>query len=352
MNKIIAINILILFVISSLIIISSPIFIDLYKHQLKKIISEDKRPELPNYSEINWAKKHFEEFNLLSTSYYDYIVFRRDDFRGETITIKNGYRVNKNEESFNLKKDIWVFGGSAAWGTGSRNEETIPALIEKISGISTLNLGETGYHTSQSLNLLIREIVNHKPKIVIFYDGVNDIYHKCRTISNYFASAQEREIKNKLDGKFSYTKNLIIAPLKVTEEIAERFNTKKTVKYFDCDTNEEKARNIVKVFINNWQIVKSITEKNNIKFIPILQPTAFSSKSNLNHIDLEQDVKIQFQIMYEMIKKELENSNLKYLNLENSLDEKEFYFIDWMHVSPNGNYEIANKIVNSNLFNN
>ena len=56
--------------------------------------------------------------------------------------------------------------------------------------------------------------------------------------------------------------------------------------------------------------------------------------------------------MYEMIKKELENSNLKYLNLENSLDEKEFYFIDWMHVSPNGNYEIANKIVNSNLFNN
>jgi hypothetical protein len=38
-------------------------------------------------------------------------------------------------------------------------------------------------------------------------------------------------IKNKLDGKFSYTKNLIIAPLKVTEEIMERFNTKKTVKY-------------------------------------------------------------------------------------------------------------------------
>ena len=32
---------------------------------------------------------------------------------------------------------------------------------------------------------------------------------------------------------------------------------------------------------------------------------------DLNHIDLEQDVKIQFQIMYEMIKKELENSNLK-----------------------------------------
>ncbi len=346
MKKLILINILILFSIISLILILSPLILD-----LRQKVHENKKYKLPNYSSITWAKKHFEEIDMLRTTYYDYIGWRRNDFNGETIKIENGYRLNNLNENFNIKKDIWIFGGSTVWGDGSRNKDTIPSFIEKLSGFSVLNLGEHSYTTTQELNLLNKEIVKHKPKIIIFYDGVNDVYSKCLKQSNYFSGYNENEIRKKVSSKYPYTKKLFEAPLEIINLIINKFE-KKNKKIFDCDLDKDKSIKISKVFFNNWQIVKSIAEKNDIKFIPILQPTAFSSESNLTHLTLSNELKKQYNIIYELIKKELDEYDFDYLNLENSLNDKEFYFIDFCHLSPNGNYVIASKIVNSDLFQN
>ena len=128
--------------------------------------------------------------------------------------------MNNTNENFILNKDIWVFGGSAVWGTGVDDENTIPSLIEKLTNISTLNLGETGYNTTQELNLLLKELVKHKPKKIIFYDGVNDV-GKCMTNFNYFSTSQETIIQTKLQSvsSESYSKKLIIAPLRILEKV-------------------------------------------------------------------------------------------------------------------------------------
>lgn len=347
MKKIILINIGVLYLIISVIIIFSPLLIDLKKSIIVPPFN-DKRFELPNYKNISWAKKHFFEFSKIKTKYYDHIVWRRNDFNGETITIKNGYRMNNTNENFKLNKDIWIFGGSTTWGTGSDDKNTIPSLIEKLTNISTLNLGETGYSTTQELNLLLRELVKHKPKIIIFYDGVNDT-GKCMKNLNYFSTGQEAVLQSALSG--SYSKKLIIAPLKILERVKEFTQKNQNTKAsYDCNTNISKTEKIAKTFVNNWITVELIAKKNNIKFIPILQPTFFTSMSNKDYLSTNYELKEQYEIVYELIKKELSKKDFKYLNLENSLNKLENYFIDFNHLSPNGNIRIAREIVTSDFF--
>lgn len=353
MKKNIIINLIVLYFFISAIIIFSPLLVDFYKFVSTKYY-EDKRYELPNYKNTNWAKKHFQEFYKLNSSYYDHIVWRRNDFNGETITIKNGYRMNNKNENFQLNKDIWVFGGSTIWGTGSNDKNTIPSLIEQFTKIPTLNLGESGYTSTQELNLLNKEFIKHKPKMIIFYDGVNDVA-KCFVNRNYFSTEKESFIRSKLEkDEFANSKNLIITPMKIVKKVSTFLKKKnnRSKNIYDCDTNLSKTDEIVKTFINNWLTVKYIADKNNIKFIPILQPTVFSSTSNQNYLTLNSELGIQYETVYDLIKKELKNINFNYLNLENSLNEKENYFIDFAHLSPNGNLEITKKIINSDFFKN
>ncbi|MDA9652556.1 SGNH/GDSL hydrolase family protein [bacterium] len=351
MKKIILINIVILYFLLSVIIIFSPLLIDLKKSMISRSFN-DKRFELPNYENISWAKKHFFEYIKLNTKYYDHITWRRNDFNGETITIKNGYRMNNTNENFTLNKDIWVFGGSTVWGTGTNDKNTIPSLIEKLTNISTLNLGETGYNTTQDLNLLLKELVKHKPKKIIFYAGVNDV-GKCKKNLNYFSTIQETIIQNDLQSKSnaSYSKKLIIAPVKILEKLKKFFpKNQNTKSAYDCDINVSKAEKIAKTFVNNWINVELIAKKNNIKFIPILQPTIFTSTSNKDYLSTNYELKKQYEILYELIKIELSKEDFKYLNFESSLNKAENYFIDFCHLSPNGNMKIAREIITSDFF--
>mgnify|MGYP001333274991 CR=1 FL=1 len=341
--------IIITYIAISLILILSPLSIDLYTSLKGNYSIWDNKYKLNNYKNVPWAKKHFEEFKGLKISYFDYYIWRRNDFHGKTIRIKNGFRLNNNNEKFNLKKDIWVFGGSTIWGTGANNENTIPSLIEKITGISTLNLGETGYQTSQSLNLLVKNLVNHKPKKIIFYDGFNDVFHKCRSMNDYFQSAEESRIQELVNRNFFlYSENLLIGPEKFLRKLFVK--SKSNEKKFNCNMNKDKALKIAKIFVENWLIAKSIADRHNINFIGVLQPTIFSSKSKKDNLDINHELEVHFKILYDMIKIELENKQFNYLNLENPFSNNENIFIDACHLSPNGNLEIAQKIINSRLF--
>ena len=77
--------------------------------------------------------------------------------------------------------DIWVFGGSAVWGVGAPDHETIPshmaALLNGTLGIESnvRNLGRRGYVSTQEVIYLMRELqAGRRPDIVVFYNGVND----------------------------------------------------------------------------------------------------------------------------------------------------------------------------------
>ena len=52
----------------------------------------------------------------------------------------------------------------------------------------------------------------------------------------------------------------------------------------------------------------------------------------------------QYKAVYPLIIKELEKKDLKYYNLLNVFDLDEWIYIDFVHVSPNGNKIIAENI--------
>ena len=74
-----------------------------------------------------------------------------------------------------------MFGGSAVWGVGAPDDETIPshlaALLNGELGVdaNVRNLGRRGYVFTQEVIYLMRELqAGRRPDIVVFYNGVND----------------------------------------------------------------------------------------------------------------------------------------------------------------------------------
>ncbi len=66
------------------------------------------------------------------------------------------------------------------WGTGASDQYTIPAYYENLqSTYVTRNYGESAWKSRQELALLINRLFleKKKPKVVVFYDGVNDFYN-------------------------------------------------------------------------------------------------------------------------------------------------------------------------------
>jgi hypothetical protein len=106
--------------------------------------------KLPNYENIEWAAKYFEESLELRAEYRSYIGWRSLAYSGETINIDpQGRRITPQHEATERNSPVVVFlGGSAMWGIGSDDHNTIPALFAEMSNgaYATTNLGEFNYN--------------------------------------------------------------------------------------------------------------------------------------------------------------------------------------------------------------
>ena len=77
---------------------------------------------------------------------------------------------------------VFVFGGSAAWGYGARDNYTIPSQLSyrlnaQDPHYRVYNYAEPGYTFTQGLFYLITRLRDGaRPNFVIFYDGFNDVY--------------------------------------------------------------------------------------------------------------------------------------------------------------------------------
>ncbi len=134
-----------------------------------------------------WARTFFRENRQKTSEWHPYVYFRMKPFRGETINIdarglrKSWQPPRERSETGRPQARVWIFGGSAAWGVGSRDDFTIPSLIAKdleARGIAAevTNFGEIGYVSTQEVIALMLELrAGRRPDLVVFYDGVNDV---------------------------------------------------------------------------------------------------------------------------------------------------------------------------------
>jgi lysophospholipase L1-like esterase len=106
-------------------------------------------------------------------------------YEGKWLSINQmGYR---GPHEFEMPKPEGVYrivmiGGSAAFGVGVHDEETIEYYLQDLLNrqhdqpVEVINAGMTGYNSTQELTLLAVHILDLDPDLVIIYDGHNDLY--------------------------------------------------------------------------------------------------------------------------------------------------------------------------------
>lgn len=134
-----------------------------------------------------WAPRYWvEEHESAVMEWAPYVMWRRKPYAGSVINVGP----DRNRATWRPEAGagatrplrVWMFGGSALWGSGSPDDETIPSQLAKILAAEGMpaevtNCGETGFVTTQEVVFLLRMLAaGPEPDLVIFYDGYNDVF--------------------------------------------------------------------------------------------------------------------------------------------------------------------------------
>jgi hypothetical protein len=297
---------------------------------------------LPNYAGSDWAPKLFEEMRATSTVYYSYIGWRRRPYHGEFVNVVGKYDERLTIEPRQPKNaTVFFFGGSTMWGTGSPDSGTIPSQFARLSGLEARNFGETAYTAHQNLEMLIKLLqAGERPQAVVFYDGVNEVVHKCRTELGPYSDANESRTRVAVEssGFYRFFWNLI-------GELSTFFSERQQLEGYDCASDPKKAQAVAEALVSDWKIAQATAAVYGAKFYAFLQPVVYFSHTRTDYLDAGPNDAFsqQFQAVYPRIRAAM--AGTPFLDLTDALDRDEPIYIDFCHVSPNGNEMVAQRFV-------
>jgi len=314
---------------------------------------------LPNYADFSWAAQYDEELANLRQTYHDYIIWRRDDFAGETITVQDGLRFTVNPDAPQQGIETWFFGGSTMWGTGNDDTNTIPSVFSQMTSIPSINFGETSYTSRQSLAMLtnayIERDLSNTERLIVFYDGVNDVGHWCRSEVGGLHTNRQDQIRDALrvaqQPKWSFRRTFEQVTQFVSRITGGKSNPSVDVvtkSRFDCASSQSKAERVARQTVNTWLAARALVEGKGDRFVAVLQPVASVGTPNLDHLvftSATQDLLNQYPKAYPLIRKFAKESGVAFIDLSHGYDGDELAYIDFCHVSPQGHHKIVPMII-------
>jgi len=361
--KIFTVNVTITLSLIGLLLLFPPIMHRVYVLLKPESITEDARGGRELYNDYEWSNQHFAEFRQLRTAYYDYIIWRRNDFSGSTINIKDGVRHTVySPDSLDSSKEFWFFGGSTTWGTGVTDELTYPSIFAEQNRLKVKNYGESGYISRQSLSYLSNIIVsdlNYKSLEnihVVFYDGVNDVSLRCRADNENIGSSRESQIKAALASEgpykwsfektFSQLSDLIVVVLhRLSSKDKQIENANQS---YLCASNPERARYIAETLVNTWQVASDLIKARGGDFTAVLQPVAYIGNPQVDYINLatanDYAQTRQYRVLYPLIREIALERELDFIDLASIYDGCEYCYIDFCHVGPQAHHILAKKL--------
>lgn len=118
-----------------------------------------------------------------------YVMWRGNpEAFGDSCSIdRNGYRNVPGAPDEGADFVIFLMGGSAMWGSGVSDHETIGAHLQYLlnrnseKSVSVMVLAQQAFVSTQNLvELMIQLQGGRIPDLVVFYDGFNDIWSACQ----------------------------------------------------------------------------------------------------------------------------------------------------------------------------
>ena len=310
----------------------------------------DSRKDLPNYKQFDWAGQHFSDTKKVTSSYSDFVVWRLDPLSTETINIdESGLRHTVVPDTVS-SYEIWMFGGSTMFGIGSNDANTIPSKLSNIAGVRVINYAQPGYHARQNLNELVSLYADQKKsqpaaRTIMFYDGINDVLDKCRVENTGLGTEHEQQILSAVAIKGSSPRVVFMPALALIDQIKNAFDRRLYNSQYVCHGDPDRSDRIARSLVTDWSSAAAIARGNGDRFIAILQPVSFLSRTKLDHLDLFGDdwdeVARQYRAVYPAIRHYADEVDFEFHDLSGVFDHNEFIFIDYAHTSPNGNEYMA-----------
>ena len=135
------------------------------------------------YRNADWARAYWNEVAQYEEQWDPYFVYRVGDLHGPLITVKDGVRrtYTPPARTDTPRRLLFVFGGSAAWGHGARDEHTLPSWLARVAeeqgdSWEVRNYAESGWVNWQGIVYLLQKLADgERPDVVIFYSGVNEV---------------------------------------------------------------------------------------------------------------------------------------------------------------------------------
>ena len=345
------------------------IFLNLFL-QLLIIIFEDKVPKgsmrfgmetlkevYPNLSEKDILTLGHELWYNQEFKYEPYTQFIRKAKKGEFLNIhEEGFRYIQDQCSYPINKsnyNIFLFGGSTAFGYGVGDKDTIASRIQhrlrnnyNFTSVCVYNFGMGAYFSIQE-GILLQNLIrkNQIPDMGIYIDLLNDY--------------------NVPDSQPKFTSQLsdyIAGKNKVINALSELPITRIGVYLlFSTDRRlikgEKELIEITKTYFINKKIIESVSEGFGIKTYFVVQPIPLYNYNLSNHIiynkyphtlDISMNGKLGYKILREQYDKLDFNNRKNIIWLADMQENKsENLYVDSDHYTPAFSDEIAGEIVKS-----
>lgn len=315
----------------------------------------------------SWANDYWKEFYALLYRWQPFVYWRLKETESANFKIdKNGLRHTWNPTNTSSQPiTIYMFGGSALWGLGARDNYTIPSYLSKMFAHETgdqiriVNYGQLAYVNTQELITLLLELEqHHDPDLAIFYDGINDITSSLLNKTSgktLFESARAKEF-NLLEK--SRRKDLLKAFIQSNLDHSATAHVLSYFRWFHKYQDQKitsvvdtagLADDLVSRYLFNLNIIQEIGKLRGFKTLFYWQPllptkrhkTPYEAQeiADLANTDFLAAVHNRIDQSKEL------NSNPDFHNLSHVFDEEAGpLYIDFCHLSENGNEKIARRM--------
>lgn len=277
--------------------------------------------------------------------YKAFVGWQSPTMSSETLNIDEDLRRRTINPGPETPLKAHFFGGSTMWGHSVADQNTIPSHFSALTGVTSINYGEQAYNSRQSLNRLLNTLDSIQPdETVVFFDGVNDVYHNCLSLNSPNGHPREGFIREALQNKSGGFSGIVSSSstFRLARKISEKLNPGDNDGRFaalnQCD-DPQTAEAVAAFLVNNWAAAEAIVKSRGARFLCVLQPNPYTlAERPYSH---NATYEAQIRQVYPLIRQKAQA--LGCFRDYSDILEQDFYIDHCCHVNAQGNLTIARR---------
>lgn len=261
----------------------------------------DVRARTELYRDEPWTAEYFREFHQLRELQWEpYVYWRRRPFEGRWIQVdekthRRTWAPPPPAPGAPRHPVVWFLGGSTTWGSGVRDDYTIPSQVSRLMAeagtpIDAVNLAESGWVATQERIYLMRLLQRgERPDWVVFYDGFNDVYASYqhgRTGASHNEFHRDFELGlatgvGPARGVAALARNLSL--VRLAKGVLRRLGPPRWPGPGDEAERERRLQEMVQVFEGNRRQVRALAAEYDFRVQTYLQPHIYAKPRRTDH---------------------------------------------------------------------